>query len=265
MSELRASHQVIENPRAILCTNASGNVIFADANFARLAHQDVSRLRVTKTLHPLHDVLGIAQETAAGLLAEISAFDHFDTQRIKLRTRTGSLIPAWGKGIAIHNQTGAFVGADIVLTENTQKSELLLDIADHAGVLGLYTAQLMDEARIRHDKTYLQVYLTAQIDGLQLLLLRMAGIELRNALEAFLNKEAYTKNWPIVLREGEIIFARQFTPFNTHYGEVLRAAASFTADVVSRRMVMDEMNSIDRHLDPHTLTAISDIGLRIQL
>lgn len=244
----------------MLFTDSQGMVVFADRNFARLAHyaQELFYLR-----GPLHKVLGIDKEFADELLANVRTNGSYAGRAVEARTRSGALLPMWGASVATYDDRSDFIGADLIITSETGGPNANIAITNHIDVLTLHLQQSMAESREVHHQTYIQAYMSAQLNVMGVLLARMAGPMIRDVLEAQLVKQIEKSSWPMTIRDGELVFTRSNAPFQI-YGEFQGFALAYTASVLGRKLVARELAILDAQLDPSTLTVVNQLGLRIQ-
>jgi len=104
------------------------------------------------------------------------------------------------------------------------------------------------------------VYLTIQIDALQILLARLGGLETRAALERILNTTAVAHRIPVHMRQGYLDFVDRTVPFDA-YRTFFRAAADYAVSVIGRRIVAEELNAVDRRIDPAARKTAELLGL----
>lgn len=245
---------------SMLFTDSQGMVVFADRNFARLAHHMHERFDLRG---PLHKVLGIGKDYADDMLANVKANGLFTGRTVEAHTRSGELLPMWSTSVATYDDQSEFIGADLIISNTISGPHANILLTNHIDVLTVHVQQTMAESRSVHHQTYIQAYMGAQFTVLQVLLARMAGPLLRDVLEAQLVRQCETANWPLAVREGELTFTRTNAPFQV-YGEFQKMAVSYAASVVGRKVVTKELAILDSQLDPGTLELVTDLGLRLQ-
>lgn len=244
---------------SMLFTDRDGLVVFADRSFAQLAHHIQDRFGLRG---PLYKVLGIGQELADELMAHIRAEGMVAGWRVEARTRTGELVPMWSASVATYDESQQFIGADLVITDLTGGPHANILLTNHIDALTVHLQQTMAESRAVHHQTYIQAYMGAQLNLLQVLLARLAGPEIRDAMEAQLARQCRSASWPLMVQGGELAFSRANASFQV-YGEFQRMAIAYAASVLGRKIVAREMAILDSQLDTATLELVTQLGLRM--
>jgi hypothetical protein len=83
---------------------------------------------------------------------------------------------------------------------------------------------------------------------------------MRNALERSINLAAIGHEMSIIMRDGYLEFGDMTVPFNA-YRTLFRAAEGYTVNAIERRLVVEEMQTIDQRIDPGVLRAAMLVGL----
>ncbi len=248
------------NPLAILFTNAGGRVIFANRNYLRLTKQPAARVVSGERLEAL---LPIEAQSASVMMSAIDHTGFLGRLAISIRTTTGSLFPAALSGIAAHDEKGSFIGVDFLLDEPIVATPHRLNIPTprHTDVLGTYVREVFTEAGHLQTKTFMQAYVVAQVDILQVLLARMGGPEMRQALERILNTLALQDSMPAHMQDGYLGFTQKSMHFGI-YNKLLRAAVAYATSAVGQRMVKQETQTVDRYVDPGLLELLTQMDVR---
>lgn len=249
----------VAQPLALLFTNAHGMVVYADRSFSRLTHCAAEGFDLRG---PLHTLLGVSEAVTENLLQRVNQAGHFTGRLLHARTQSGSLLPIWGMSVASYDDREGYIGADILLSSAIDGPQVQARVVTHSDFLNVYLQQTMAFARARHDKTFLQAYMAAQFNVLQVLLVRMAGSEIRDAMERILAGNSRKNNWPISIEHGELAFGKASSPFGV-YGAFQKIAVSYAASIVGRRVIAQELDLLDRQLDQSTLALVTQLGLRI--
>jgi hypothetical protein len=259
-------HTIAKQPTAPLSalafvfTNAQGRIVFADRNFLGLAKREPNRPTLGETLQT---ALGIDAQSMAHLMQDVAQMTYFARRPLSIKTSTGTLSSLWGAGAAVYDQQNSFIGADILLAIPSSESRPPFPPLIHAEVLNSYLQQSLSEARIHRTKTFFQVYVNVQIDALQVLLARMGGPEMRNTLEHVVNAAATAHGIPIVMRDGHLEFFSKTAMFFNSYGALLRAALDYAVNAVGKRMVGQEIQAINRQIDPGLREFVTQLDLRM--
>ncbi len=245
---------------SLLFTDSQGMVIFADRNFARLAHYLAEGFGLSG---PLHSVLGIGQELADEMFSNVKSNGMFLGRAVDAHTRSGSLLPMWGMSVASYDDHSGFIGADLIISDMASGPHPNILLTSHIDVLTLHLQQTMAQSRTIHHQTYIQAYMSAQFNVLEVLLARMAGPMIREVMEATLNSQIARSTWPLKIKDGELEFTRSNAPFGI-YGAFQSMAISYATSVVGRRVVAKELAILDSQLDPATFDLVTQLGLRMQ-
>jgi hypothetical protein len=110
-------------------------------------------------------------------------------------------------------------------------------------------------------QTYAQVYVRAQIGGLHILLARMGGPRISEALNALLYKMIMQHAWPMRIEAGQIAFDEQEIDASA-YLILLTEVVRYAANVIGRRMVIQELQAVDGQMDPDIIEVVHPLGLR---
>jgi hypothetical protein len=251
------STTVLPLSMGFLFTNALGEVVFTDRGFLRLTKRSLVRPPIAEALHA---TLGIEQRSACQFLQDLTHGGSIDRPALSIRTTTGSLRPVRAAGVAVFTGRESYIGADIQLTPPRPEIKPLAGPQSHSDVLDNYAKQTLEEARLLRTLTSLQVYLTIHIDALQVLLARLGGLNMRNALERSINLAAIGHGMPIIMRDGYLEFGDMTVPFDA-YRTLFQAAEDYAVNAIGRRLVAEEMQTIDQRIDPGVLKAAMLVGL----
>jgi len=245
---------------SLLFTDSQGNVVFADRNFARLVHHLHDRFTLRG---PLHKVLGIGKDSADEMLANVKTNGLVTGHTVEAHTRSGALKPMWGASVATYDEKSDFIGADLIISNEVGGPHANVLFTNHIDVLTVHIQQTMAESRTVHRQTYIQAYMGAQLNVLQVLLARLAGPLIRDVMEAQLARQCENASWPMSVKDGELTFTRPNAPFQV-YGDFQRMAIDYATGVVGRKVVSRELAILDSQLDPGTLDLVTQLGLRMQ-
>ncbi|MEW6568400.1 MAG: hypothetical protein AB1449_09605 [Chloroflexota bacterium] len=254
-----ASETVLSPSAGFLFTNAIGEVVFADRGFLRLTKRSLHRPPIAEALHA---TLGIEERSARQFLQDLTHHGSVDRPALSVRTTTGSLRPMRAAGVAVFTGRESYVGADIRLSPPLPGVKSLVSPLTHSDVLNDYARHAFEEARVLKTRTFLQAYLTVHIDAIQVLLARLGGFEVRTALERIINLAASRHGIPASVRDGYLEFEHKTVPLGT-YRILLRATVDYAVNAIGRRMVTEEMQTINRWIDPGVLKAAELLGLTI--
>ena len=247
-------------PMAMLFTNSGGGVVFANRNYLRLTKQSSARTVAGARLETL---LPIEPGSAARMLHAIGHNDVLERLPISVNTTTGSIFPALFSGIAAHDEKGNFIGADILLNEpgDDLPPSPGGPVPSHADVLGAYVGEVFRETAGAAGKTFMQAYVVAQADMLQVLLARLGGPEMRRTFERILNEAARKNQIWAGMENGFLEFTQKSMDFGA-YRTLLVAAVGYAVSAIGQHMVAQEMQAVDRYVDPGMLELLTQMNLR---
>jgi hypothetical protein len=248
------------NPIAMLFTNSAGRVVFANRNFLRLTRQAASRMVAGESLDAF---LPVDPQSAAKVIYAIGQSGYVDNLPMSVSTITGSIIPAMCSGAAARDEKGVFIGADIILNSHPMIPSPVQGILapKHTDVLHAYVSEVFAGASRAPANTFIQSYVMAQVDMLQVLLARMGGPEMRNTLERILNETAVRNDIPANMEDGYLAFTHKPMHFSV-YNALLRAVMGYAVIAIGQRMVKREMQAVDRYVDPGLLELLTQMDLR---
>jgi hypothetical protein len=250
-----------ENHCALLFTDSLGRVVFVDNNFLRMTHCPEEGIAVGE---PLEDVLGLDRQTVAQLMREVAQNGYVLHRLLELCDATGASTCVWCTGVATYQNGETFIGADFILQDSawTGIPEAQSE-HHHADILSRLLKYIRARARSLEDQTLLQSYFTAQVNALQVLLARMAGLRTCVALEAIINESAQRSGWPVCMKDGSV----EVEPMDVEAEaralcELLSQIVDYVVGVVGRRLVVQEMQAVDDQADEWALEAASRSGMR---
>lgn len=240
-----------------LFTNALGEVVFTNRGFLRMTKRPFDRPPLAEALYA---ILGIEEPSARQFLQDLTYRGSIDRPALSIRTMTGSLRAMQAAGVAVFSGRESYIGADIQLTPPLPHTKTPSPPHSHYDMLDLYAQQALEEARSQKTLTFLQVYLEVQIDALQILLARLGGFDMRSALERIVNAGAVQHRIPILMRNGFLEFGDRTVPFAAYRG-FFQTAVDYAVSAIGRRMVAEEMQAIDRRIEPGLLKTAELMGL----
>lgn len=244
-------------PLAILFTNASGGVIFADRRFFQLAERTPGQIPPGQALHTLIDS---ESQLVARWMETVAREGFVPAQPLTLATRGGTRLPLSMDGVAAYDETKHFIGADVLFAPPTTQRPLPPTPLRHPDALASYFRQSLSEAQAERGMTFLQVYVSVQVEIVQILLARMGGPRMRAALEGVINETAERFHIPARMQQGYLEFFSGHTNIG-HYRALLRSAFAYAVDVIGRRAVTQELSLIDQHVTPGLLPLVAHLDI----
>ena len=258
MQSLAASKEF--NPLAIIFTNASGKVVFANRNFLHLTEEVPAKAVAGEQLQ---NMLPIESRSMATIVAVITASGFIDKLPVSVLTTTGAALPVLFSGVAAYGAQGDYIGADIFLHRRFTPADPdspTVPALKHTAVLKAYVAEIFAGTRTQ-GYTFMQAYVVGQIEMLQVLLARMGGSEARNALERTVNEVLVKHAVPASMRNGYLEFNQKSIDISI-YRLVLQSAIRYARDVIGQRIVSQEMLKVDSQLDKGLLQLLTQVDLR---
>lgn len=243
-------------PLAILFTNSSGSVVFADRRFLRLTEQGPGPIPSGQALHSL---LSSDPQQVTGWMQTIARQGFLADVPLTLPLRGGARLPLSLDGVAAYDESNRFIGADVLLAQPAARRPRTTPLR-HPDALASYFQQSLREAQVGRGMTFLQVYVCVQVEILQVLLARMGGPRMRAALESVINETAARLRIPAHMEQGYLEFVSSHTNIG-HYRALLRAAFAYSVDAIGRRAVSQELSLIDMHVTPGLLPLVAHLDL----
>jgi hypothetical protein len=276
-------------PLALLFTDARGRIVFVDNNFLEmLKYETASSLVGT----PLNKVAGIDSSALSSLLQDVARTGYVHERSLSLHGPDGESLNVLCSSVATYNPEGEFIGVDMTF-HDAADATLEDDTAPvHGDVLQSRIVQIHAEAearakaqadeaqahariqadeaqaraaleanqRAQEEQILRQLYFTAQVNALQVLLARMGGPRVHATLEENLNKTASKNRWPIRILGGQITIGDDMPVEG--YQSLLRSVVDYGANVVGRAWMLEEMQAIDMRMDARTREIADHAGIR---
>ncbi len=171
----------------------------------------------------------------------------------------GARLPLTMDGVATYDESRRFIGADVLLAQPAPRRPRATPLR-HPDALASYFQQSLSEAQAERGMTFLQVYVSVQVEILQILLARMGGPRMRAVLEGVINETAERLHTPARMQQGYLDFFSGHTNIS-HYRALLRAAFAYSVDAVGRRAVSQELSLIDEHVTPGLLPLVAHLDI----
>jgi hypothetical protein len=247
---------------AFIFTNASGNVIFADQGYLQLIGDSSNR---SVSGEKLNNLLGVDSESAEKLVVMTRKLQRFDQLGIPIHAMDGTILNSIGTSITTKNESGNVIGIDLVLKIPPLQAGVEPDnIQTHVDVVKAFVENTMIVGSRNYSRTFLQSYLVAQVDVIQILLSRINGVAARNAFEIVVNHVAKANALPISMKNGHLEFQRKDINIQD-YRNFINHIIGYAVDVLGRQVVKKEVLMVDKFIGSGTLGLISQMDLRIFL
>lgn len=234
---------------ALLMTNMLGHVIFVDNQCLNLLkrHHNEARNIMGKTLE---EVLGLDANIAKQLIDTIRTQEFVSDLHLEIKDIKGKTKGVTCSAIATHDDSGAFVGADITL------QALPKDI-DEPPSTQFETAH---PAINTQERNYLQDYFINQLESLYQLTRNWAGGKVAGYLEDIINETGQRNVWPIRMAKGKVTVELKETDIDM-YKALLARSMVYAANILGNNQVIKEMEYINKKTDPNVMNFVQIIGL----
>jgi hypothetical protein len=240
-----------DNARALVFTDARGQVVFVDNNFIKLTGRSAGAPVVGV---PMHEILGIERDEAQILLKEISKAGELTGVPVDMRDAAGSPLHVDVNGVATYDDRKSFIGADLALFPAANGEATAEVPAPAAPASAEVPAFETERVELTH------TYFMAQMLALRELAVRIGGERLRNTFNNIVNETATRSEWPIVVQDGELFAeVRQSQP--EIFGGMLARMVTYAASMIGANLVVKEMAKIDGSLDAAVVDAGKSLGL----
>lgn len=235
-------------------------MIFTNRNFLSLTEEKATQFVSGQRLE---DLLLIDSRSAEKIISIIASGGMVEKLPITLTTTSEKALPVLLSGVATYGARGNFIGADLWLQKQiveTSPDSPTIPTLRHTGVLRVYVDEVFSETRSRR-QTFMQAYVMAQVEMLQVLLARMGGPEARNTLERMVNEILGKHGIPALMQNGYLEFQQTSLDISV-YRLILRVAIHYSTTVIGQRLVGQEMLKIDSQMDSGVLQLITQMDLR---
>lgn len=245
-------------PLGLVFTDARGQVVFVDYYFLHLVRCDDADKLIGS---PLQAALGIEPLVAKQLLKKITQAGFVHEFPLTLKPGDQEPLEVLCTGVATFDDRDGFIGTDITLYDPALAGIPETQFTQHRQVLGTRIQQIQAEVEVLETQTQVQLYVQAQIGGLQILLARMGGPRIRDTLDTILSKMIAQQRWPIQMRDGALVFGNQELEAAL-YSALMAEVVHYSANVIGHRMVVQEMRAADGQMDKEVIGAVEPLGLR---
>ena len=222
---------------ARLHTNAAGNVLFANNNFLELMQYPTMSQII---LSPLSEVMGLAPEVATRFLSVIKSGGEIQELITVTRSSDNALLERDCIGQAKYDQMNMYIGANFLLYSQEEVSQFRHSLSEI-------------------DLT--KMYFIEQIEAMQVLIARMMGVKLQQALVIAINDMAIDNGWDIKLVEGQIDIRPGFEDVDA-FQYVLKNVQSHVSDILGKKIVMYEISQLEDSMSQEMVSVADATGLR---
>jgi hypothetical protein len=232
--------------------------VFVDNKFLSLVGQSEARKLVGQ---PLDTIIQVAHEMISSLMQDIARAGYVHERPLVVTRGNGEQIETLCTGVASYDDRKSFIGADLTLRDPGQVSPR--QIATHHDVLGARILQIEAEAdtQAAQDEILGQLYFTALITTVEVLLGRMGGPRIQETLENIVNQGADLGRWPIQIKGGHFVISTSGVPPEA-YHILLQGVVDYGRNIVGARLLSWEMRALDDQMKPETRDIAAAMGLR---
>jgi hypothetical protein len=242
----------------LIFTDARGRVVFVDNRAMSLLGQvEAGRL----VGEPLHSIMRVAFDVINALLADIARTGYVHERPLVITRSDGSRFETMFTGIASYDDQHTFIGADLTLRDPAALASTPL--TTHGDVLGVRIQQIEAEAdaQIAEEVLLAQLYVTALISAVQVLLARMGGKRVSEALEGVLNGRAVQAGWPFKMAGGQFIIDATNLPSEA-YRALIDELIGYARNVTGSRLLFQEMRALEEQMTTAARDMASQFGMR---
>lgn len=233
---------------ALLMTNMLGRVIFVDNQCLRILkrHQHEARNIIGKSMH---EVLGCDEAEIKQFLADISQAGQVDGMRLHITDAHGTPRQVLLSAIGTRDEDDKFVGADITLEVVPDANDAMTEVFS--------SVQKPADSR---EENFLQMYFKTQVDTLHEMLKQWAGKRVARNLEEIINETGQRNVWPVSMKDGHITVQLRRSDTDI-YRALLARAISYAASIIGDKLVIKELQRVNKNTDPNVLRFVQHLGL----
>src|SRR5512138_1871209 len=156
----------------LIFTDAKGRIVFADNRFLALVGQPEAGRLVGQ---PLDRVINVARDAIGGLIQDIAHAGYVHERTLTIQRGDGYLMQALCTGVASYDDRNAFIGADLTLRDPQHATAH--QAVTHHDVLWnrIQHIEAEADAQATQREVLAQLYFTAQISTIEVLLGRLGG------------------------------------------------------------------------------------------
>jgi len=256
--------QVITDPQTggLVFTNCRGQIIYASKSFLELLCFDRRQFILGK---PLHNILRVTPEEIQPLLDDCQNGQR-QTVVLEVKDQRGRRKSVELESFPTYDSIQRFVGINIIvkpINESTPADEHFPADPPSALIETIGREPAIDERVISGQcGTELRGYFEAQIDALQILMGRIGGLRVRDAMALIFNETAQKFLWPMAMVDGNI-YIDPVAEDPMIYRVLLGELAKYAAVVIGWPSVAAEMRQVEMQYDTEIIDIAEETGLRI--
>lgn len=240
-------------------TDTGGVVVFANQQFIGMLSISASRSPVGR---PLWEVLQVDQASLSPLLTPQGR--HARQPLILVYQRAdGEQAIFLLVGTPSFDQRDQYIGMNVGVDDIDSVTGLDGVPSIHVAGQTLPMRRHVDEPSKR-DPSMNGQYLEAVLNTIQVMLARMAGPRVREALVTSLDQAATRSDWPLHAESKHLVIERQDIPVDIGVG-VINEALNFAVAVVGQRVIVYEIEELYAQLDADLANHALESGLSVPL
>jgi hypothetical protein len=256
------SENQLDDFPTFIFTNTGGNVIFSDQKFINILGDKSANILSGE---PLHTFLRMDSRTEKQIIEELKQKSIVKNMAVSYSTATGDTVQSRSTILAAIDENGNFLGMDLVLHPMATSNNLTdnaIKIMTRSDATKAYVEMELNSRNPLKPRTFIQSYLAAQFNVLQIILARIGGPAARLTFENIANRTAASMGLPINMVKGQLNFSRM--DINQQgYRSLLQSTTGYAVNVIGKNIVKREMLNVDKFLGSGTLELISQMDLRI--
>jgi hypothetical protein len=254
-------------PGGLVFTNNRGQIIFVNQPFLELLGFDRRAAIMGKALH---QVLGVGSGDVSDLVeTSRDRGDATRSVRLGVLDKQGTEHCLMLESMPAFDSSNRFLGLNIIVKSihesvfTSQQLTVKPVISQDAAERYATACPLpVGEQKIEETKgERLREFFTEQIDGLQILMARVAGLRVREAMEMIFNETTQKHLWPAAMVDGNVYLDR-VAEDPAIYAVLLRELANYAAVVIGWNTVSVEMRQVENRFDASIIALAIESGLR---
>jgi serine/threonine protein kinase len=225
----------VDTTAALLFTDVDGNVIFVDSYFLKLTGRPASAIR-SLVGQSAQEVLGVPRETIQHWIKETSKVGQMQPHTVDIADVRGTPLHIAVSGNATYDEKGKCIGVDFTLRYAAGKSG---DAVRHLST----PSNVFDT----QEKQQVDVYFSAQIDAIRVLLVRLGGNKLAQHLAEIINETSEANEWPVRMDNSQIYADLKELRLDV-YRALLAKAVMYGSKVIGKQMVSKQVRAVEQQM-----------------
>ncbi len=247
----------------LLFVNPQGRILSLSDNFMNLVHVPATKPYIGTDLTK---ALGIEGAEAKDLLSRIVQRKSLSNYAVPVKDSSGAMKMASLTSLVMLDEQSQLDSIALVLRADPPPAgEAEIPLKEDQRMLIDYYLTKTGTSRVEDDQA-LRAYFLEQINLLHSLIEQYNGPKVADKLLAHLSQAARLNNWQFSHSDQDINIPPDFhgQALSDLLLPLLQEARVFTADVTDRRMMEQELNSLDKNVTPEALLVLDKYGFRAQ-